>query len=193
MTRPFRLTRLRTLVGKAWELVSQRGIVRKLLVAVAAGTLFVVFALPVAAQEEGPPCEPTPNGNSPASGCTVNMHNLSDTFTDVVPCTDPPVAVVITLSRGNLVFHTTQLANGTYWATFTEEGSFSAVSATGVMYDGHFVAWDGEAWNLRNATFTATFNVTASASDGTRLSAHGLMHLNLDATGTLHTTMHFLC
>jgi hypothetical protein len=166
---------------------------RKLLTGLAVATMFTLLALPVAAQEEGPPCDPTSRGNGPASGCTVNMHNLSESFTDVVPCTDPPVPAVITLNKGNLVFHITQLANGTYWATFTEEGTFSAVSAAGVTYTGHFAVWDGEAWNLRNATFTATFNTTASASDGSRLSAHGLMHLNFDATGMPHLAGHFLC
>jgi len=166
---------------------------KKLLAALAVATLFTLLALPVAAQEEGMPCDPTPHGNGPSSGCTVNMHNLSETFTDVVPCTDPPVPAVVTLSKGNLIFHITQLTNGTYWATFTEEATFSAVSATGVTYTGHIAVWDGEAWNLHNATFTATFNVTANGSDGSRLSAHGLMHLNFDATGMPHLAGHFLC
>jgi len=165
---------------------------RKLLTGLAAATLFVLLALPVAAQEELP-CDPTSHGNGPASGCTINMHNLSETFSDVVPCTEPPVPVVVTVSDANLVFHITQLANGTYWATFTEEGRFVAVSAAGVTYTGHFAAWDGEAWNLRNATFTATFNLTGTGSDGSRLSAHGLMHLNFDATGMPHVAGHFLC
>lgn len=166
---------------------------KKLLTGLAAATLFILLALPVAAQEEGPPCDLASHGNGPASGCTVHMHNLSETFNDVVPCTDPPVPAVVTISKGNLVFHITQLDNGTYWATFTEEGSFSAVSATGVTYSGHFAAWDGEAWNLRNATFTATFNITASGSDGSRLSAHALMHMSFDANGMPHFAGHFLC
>lgn len=163
---------------------------RKLLTGIATVTLFVLLALPVAAQEEGLPCNPTAHGNGPASGCTVQMHNLTETFTDVVPCTD--VSADVTISDANLVFHITQLANGTYWATFTEEGRFTAV-APGVTYTGHFAAWDGEAWNLQNATFTGTFNLVGSGSDGSRVTAHGLFHLNFDAAGMPHTHMHFLC
>ena len=105
---------------------------RKLLTGIATMTLFVLLALPVAAQEEGLPCNPTAHGNGPASGCTVQMHNLTETFTDVVPCTD--VSADVTISDANLVFHITQLANGTYWATFTEEGRFTAVAPRGYVH-----------------------------------------------------------
>src|SRR5439155_11177886 len=121
----------------------RRLVIKKLLGFVIAMPLLAIFAVPVSAQEE-PPCTPTAHGSGNAAGCTVNFHNLTDTFTDVVPCTDPPVPAVISISNANAIFHITTLANGTYWATFTEQGNFVAVAANGLTYTGHFAMWDGE-------------------------------------------------
>ena len=166
--------------------------IKKLLGFVIAMPLLAIFAVPVSAQEE-PPCTPTAHGSGNAAGCTVNFHNLTDTFTDVVPCTDPPVPAVISISNANAIFHITTLANDTYWATFTEQGDFVAVAANGLTYTGHFAMWDGENWNLNNTTFTATFNVHGTASDGSVLNAHSVAHVNFDATGVPHFAMHMIC
>lgn len=162
----------------------------KRLLAFAASIAFLaVLALPVSAQEELP-CTPVAHGQN-AAGCTITFKNVTETFTDVVPCTTIPA--VITTSNANGIFHITTLANGTYWATFTEEAQFTAVPAVGPTFSGHVAIWDGENWNLNNSTMTATFNVTGKGSDGSKLSAHAIMHLNFDATGQPHMTMHFVC
>ena len=163
----------------------------KRLLAFAASIVFLaVLALPVSAQEEPLPCTPVAHGQN-AAGCNFTAKNVSETFPDVVPCTDIPA--VITTTNANEIFHITVLANGTFWATFTEEGQFTAVPAVGPTLSGHFAVWDGENLNLKNATMTATFNVTGTASDGSRFSAHTIMHLNFDATGQPHMTFHFVC
>ena len=162
---------------------------KKLLAFAASIVLLAILALPVSAQEELP-CTPVAHGQN-AAGCTITFKNATETFTDVIPCTTTPA--LITTTNANGVFHITTLANGTYWATFTEEGQFTAVPAVGPTFSGHFAVWDGENWNLKNQTMTATFNVTGKGSDGSTLSAHAIMHLSFDATGQPHMTFHFTC
>lgn len=164
----------------------------KRLLAFAASIVFLaVLALPVSAQEELP-CTPVAHGQN-AAGCTITFKNQTQTMVDVIPCTDTPARISIT--NANSIFHITVLANGTFWATFTMEGQFTAVplAGGGPTFSGHFAVWDGENFNLNNQTMTATFNVTGKGSDGSRLSAHAIMHLNFDATGQPHVTMHFTC
>jgi hypothetical protein len=162
---------------------------KKLLAFAAAITFLAVLALPVSAQEELP-CTPVAHGQN-AAGCTVTFKNQTQTLVDVIPCTNTPA--VITITNANSIFHITTLANGTFWATFTMEGQFTAVPAVGPTFSGHFAAWDGENLNLNNATMTATFNVTGKGSDGSTLSAHAMIHVNFDATGQPHMSFHFGC
>ena len=113
---------------------------------------------------------------------TQTIHNATETDTDVNPCTGAPGTLTLTY---NAIFHVTTLANGTYWATFTQTGSFSFVpfDSSEPSFTGHFTVWDGDNWNNRNTTETATFTVHGTGSDGSRLAFHETEHVSSSATG----------
>jgi hypothetical protein len=115
---------------------------------------------------------------------TQHFHNevlFSDH--DVNPCTGAPGTVTGTATNG--VAHMTTLANGTFWATFTAEGTITFVpdNPADASASGHFAAWDGENGNLRNGTETSTFNAVLSGSDGSRVSVHEVAHMSTSASG----------
>jgi hypothetical protein len=113
---------------------------------------------------------------------TQTIHNATETDTDVKPCTGAPGTLTLTY---NAIFHVTTLANGTYWATFTQTGTFSFVPFDSLQpsFTGHFTVWDGDNWNNRNTTETATFTVHGTGSDGSRLAFHETEHISSSATG----------
>jgi hypothetical protein len=113
---------------------------------------------------------------------TQTIHNATETDTDVNPCTGAPGTLTLTY---NAIFHVTTLANGTYWATFTQAGTFSFVpfDSSQPSFTGHFTVWDGDNWNNRNTTETATFTVHGTGSDGSNLAFHETEHISSSATG----------
>jgi hypothetical protein len=113
---------------------------------------------------------------------TQTIHNATETDTDVNPCTGAPGTLTLTY---NAIFHVTTLANGTYWATFTQTGSFSFVpfDSSQQSYTGHFTVWDGDNWNNQNTTETAAFSVHGTGSDGSKLAFHDTEHISSSATG----------
>jgi hypothetical protein len=113
---------------------------------------------------------------------TQTIHNATETDTDVNPCTGAPGTLTLTY---NAIFHLTTLANGTYWATFTQTGTFSFVpfDSSQPSFTGHFTIWDGDNWNNQNTTETATFTVHGTGSDGSTLSFHETEHVSSSATG----------
>ncbi len=113
---------------------------------------------------------------------TQTEHNATETDTDVNPCTGAPGTLTLTY---NAIFHVTTLANGTYWATFTQTGTFSFVpfDSSQPSYTGHFTVWDGDNWNNQNTTETATFMVIGTGSDGSMLAFHETEHFSVSATG----------
>ena len=113
---------------------------------------------------------------------TQNWHNVTETSTDVNPCSGAPGTLTLTY---NAVFHITTLENGTYWVTFTQTGAFSFVpfDSSQPSYTGHFTVWDGDNWNNRNTTETATFKVTGKGSDGSMLTFHEVEHISSSASG----------
>jgi hypothetical protein len=113
---------------------------------------------------------------------TQTIHHATETDTDMNPCTGALGTLTLTY---NAIFHVTTLANGTYWATFTQTGTFSFVpfDASQPSYTGHFTVWDGDNWNNRNTTETATFSVHGAGSDGSRLTFHETEHVSTSATG----------
>jgi hypothetical protein len=117
-----------------------------------------------------------------AVSSTQTVHNATDTSTDVNPCTGAPGTLTLTY---NAIFHITTLANGTYWATFTQTGTFSFVpfDSSQPSFTGHFTVWDGDNWNNRNTTETVTLAITGTGSDGSRLRFHGVEHVSVSATG----------
>ncbi len=144
---------------------------RKLVVAVLIIAVAALVAVPAA----------SPAGAGAVS-FTQNWHNVTETFTDVNPCSGVPGTVTLTY---NAVFHVTTLENGTYWATFTQTGTFSfvPVDASQPSYTGHFTIWDGDNWNNRNTTETATFMLRGAGSDGSTLTFHEVEHISSSASG----------
>jgi hypothetical protein len=113
---------------------------------------------------------------------TQTAHNVTETSTDVNPCTGTPGTLTLTF---NAIFHVTTLANGTFWATFTQTGTFSFVpfDPSQPSFTGHFTVWDGDNGNLQNSTETATFTVVGTGSDGSTLMFHETEHFSVSATG----------
>ena len=138
-----------------------------------------VLAIAAAALVAVPAASPAGAG---AVSFTQNWHNVTDTSTDVNPCSGAPGTLTLTY---NAVFHITTLENGTYWVTFTQTGAFSFVpfDSSQPSYRGHFTVWDGDNWNNRNTTETATFKVTGKGSDGSMLTFHEVEHISSSASG----------
>jgi hypothetical protein len=134
--------------------------------------LVLVFAVTTGASAAG----------AGAVSFTQTDHNLTQTATDVNPCTGAPGTVTIT---GNNVFHMTTLANGTFWLTGTSEGTFTFVpdDPTQPTYTGHFTTWFGDNDNLKNGNETSTFSLHGVGSDGSKLTFHDVAHLSVSATG----------
>jgi len=138
-----------------------------------------VLVVAVAALVAVPVASPAGAG---ALSFTQNWHNVTETSTDVNPCTGAPGTLTLTY---NAVFHLTMLENGTYWATFTQTGAFSFVpfDSSQPSYTGHFTVWDGDNWNNRNTTETVTFMVRGTGSDGSTLMFHEVGHISTSASG----------
>lgn len=102
---------------------------------------------------------------------------------DVNPCTGAPGTVTATAVNG--VFHITTLANGTFWATFTAQGTITFVpdNPADASASGHFATWDGDNGNLQNGTETSTFNAVLFGTDGSRVGAHETFHMSTSASG----------
>jgi hypothetical protein len=114
---------------------------------------------------------------------TTHEKNGTQTMVGELPCAGPG-DYLITLTY-NAVEHQSAAANGSTHETFTMTGTFTAipVSGTGPSYTGHFTTWDGDNSNAQNATFTVTFSIHASGSDGSRLTFHETVHGRTSATG----------
>jgi hypothetical protein len=140
------------------------------------GTILIIV---VAALVAVPAASPAGAG---AVSFTQNWHNVTETSTDVNPCSGAPGTLTLTY---NAVFHVTTLENGTYWATFTQTGAFSFVpfDSSQPSYTGHFTVWDGDNWNNRNTTETVTFMVRGTGSDGSTLMFHEVGHISTSASG----------
>src|SRR6476646_2692397 len=93
-----------------------------------------------------------------ASADTVTEHHATETIQDVVPCVG---AATIVLTY-NAVEHFSQAANGSFHATFTQTGTFSAVLDAGGTSTGRFTIWGGFSANpaTGQGTTTMTFSGT---------------------------------
>lgn len=117
---------------------------------------------------------------------TQNFHNVTESSTNVNPCTQVPGTVTLTY---NGVFHVTTLTSGqgagTSWATGTLAGdfTFAPFDASQPTYTGHFATWFGDNNNLNNGTETSTFNLHGTGSDGSTIQFHDVAHLSVSATG----------
>jgi hypothetical protein len=120
-----------------------------------------------------------------AMSFTQVFHNATQSFPVVNPCTGVPGTVDLTYDGA---FHVTILTAGvgagTGWATFTGTGSLTLTQTNGVVYTGHFTAWDGQNFNLSNFAATSILVIHATGSDGTSLSFHDVVHMTVNFSST---------
>lgn len=141
--------------------------------------LGVVLLMAVPAQASG----------AGAVSITQTFHNATQTFVPpdpqaVNPCTGVLGTLTITYNGvAHFTFLTSGVGAGTGWGTFTATGTFTFVGVDGVSFTGHFTAWDGQNFNLKNFTTTATFVIHGTGSDGSSLTFHDVFHMTVSASG----------
>jgi hypothetical protein len=152
---------------------------KKLLLAAVSGTtlaLGVLVAVPASAAFA------TAGGTGHTVTETDHQHGTWVESGDTDFCSGAEIAPTIT---GNEVEHVTYFPGGDeVWGTFTEEGSASAL-IDGLDYSGRITVWGNFNVNEKNAnnTFTASFTLTATDSDGVVHSevGHEVAHVGWNA------------
>lgn len=141
--------------------------------------LGVVLLMAVPAQASG----------AGAVSITQTFHNATQTFVPpdpqaVNPCTGVLGTLTITYNGvAHFTFLTSGVGAGTGWGTFTATGTFTFAGVDGVSFTGHFTAWDGQNFNLKNSTTTGTFVIHGTGSDGSSLTFHDVFHMTVSASG----------
>lgn len=117
---------------------------------------------------------------------TETFHNVTESFSDVNPCTGDPGTVTITY---NGVVHVTLLPNGTSHFTITQTGDVVFVPDDPSLptYTGRFTGWAGFNSNNKNGAGTFTFTVHLTGSDGSTLKFHITEHFSVSASGIVNT------
>jgi len=117
-----------------------------------------------------------------ATSQTLTIHNGTDTFVDVNPCTGDPATITITF---NAVMHLTFLESGAVHGTETQTGTFQLVPIDSSLpsFTGRFTEWDGFNANSRNFSATFTFHIIGKGSDGSTLRFHEVAHFSVSASG----------
>jgi hypothetical protein len=118
-----------------------------------------------------------------ATSYTQTVHDATDTFVDVNPCTGAPVTITVTY---NGVFHINSLPGGEFWTTFTQTGTVTAVplDLTQPTLTGRFTVWGN--FNLNERNQNSTFTFTVRLSDGTVF--HDTAHFTMNANGEITTS-----
>jgi hypothetical protein len=120
---------------------------------------------------------------------TETIH-FSDTFvvSRANPCTGAGATLTLTFKG---VLHITTLDNGTVHVTMMDVGTLTAVpdDPQQPTYSGHFTETGTE--NHNSKTFTTSFhrNVVLRGSDGSLLKEHVLVHLTVNANGTVTSSI----
>jgi len=128
------------------------------------------------------------SGGPPVFNKTIHFTNVTQTFTDVDPCTGADAEITLNF---NGVEHATILPDGTGHFTATSRGTFSfdLLPTDGVPdATGTFTNWDGgnglfdqDGNPIGKAEFAFTLNGRGTRSDGTPFSFHNNGHAVLDA------------
>jgi hypothetical protein len=115
---------------------------------------------------------------------TVTLHNVTETFQDVNPCTGDPVTVTSTYSG---VFSYTVDPQGGVHVTGTSAGTFEVVPLDPSLptYTGRFASWFGESTSSNSDGDWVTFNIKLRGSDGSTLSLNSVFQFHL-SNGVLH-------
>ncbi len=127
-------------------------------------------------------------GAGAASPGTASVTQHGD-FTVSMPVINPCTGSLILLTLNTeSVFHMTYFtAPGAneFWFTGTDvdTASTSPDPANGVTYSGHGADWFGGSLNQNNTVMGSTFNLQLTGTDGSRISAHFLMHITVASFG----------
>jgi hypothetical protein len=89
------------------------------------------------------------------------------------------------------VLHTTDLGDGTVQMTVTTTGTVTFVpdDPSQASFTGHLAESSGEIVNARNLTTTNAENVVVHGSDGSLGKQHILVHLTVNANGTVTSSI----
>jgi hypothetical protein len=120
---------------------------------------------------------------------TQTMHfSATDTRAEHNPCSGTPGTLTIVLSG---VVHTTDHGDGTVQMTVTTTGTVTFVpdDPSQVSFTGHLAESSGAIVNPRNATTTNAENVVVHGSDGSLGKQHILLHLTVNANGTVTSSI----
>ena len=112
-----------------------------------------------------------------ADSFTVIQKDVSASFTETACVGDADVTIT-----NNLVFHVTELANGTYHLTGTSAGTITAV-ADDVTYTGHFTQRFGENGNSMSFEETVAFTLHLAGTDRSRITFTEVFHFTVTPTG----------
>lgn len=158
-----------------------------ILAVVFSSALALAAPLPAAAAETHSNCVTfDSNGNivSVVPNCTetMNAHGLSFSFPSANPCTNAPG--VLSFSNLNEVMHITVNGAADIWATGTQEANlaFTPLDTSQPSFSGHFASWFGVSLNRTNAVIHDIFNATATASNGSTITAHMIDHISFSAS-----------
>ena len=124
-----------------------------------------------------------PMAASAQAETTTTHFNLTGSTADINPCTGEPGTLTETIKG---VTHVTELPNGTRHETTTGTGTFTFVpeDPSQPTYTGRETFWNGQNFNGKTFTLTFTAHVTATGSDGSRLTAHFVGHVTINPDGT---------
>jgi hypothetical protein len=103
-------------------------------------------------------------------------------------CTGAPGTLTIVFSG---VIHTTELEDGTVHVTGTTTGTVTFVpdDPSQPSFTGHLTERFGNNVNASNATMTIANNIVLHGSDGSLGKQHILVHLTVNANGTVTTSI----
>jgi hypothetical protein len=140
-----------------------RFLLRRLIPLIAATGLLLFTAAPASAA---------------ASSTTATVHDVTESFPTVNPCTGDPGIVTVTY---NGVFHTsTDTTGGTHvTGTMTGTFEFEPTDTTQASYTGRFANWFGGNIGANGEGFWSTFSLTGYGSDGSVIHFNGVTQFNM--------------
>jgi hypothetical protein len=129
----------------------------------------------------------------PPANTTTHEKGLVETFVDVIPTCEEGGPLYTVTTTSNFVLHETIFDDGRVHATFNQTGTFVAVPLEDPSlpsFTGKFTTWGNFNQNGTTVNGTATFNLSGTGSDGSRLSFHTLEHFNVRPDGTVNEFFH---
>jgi len=119
-----------------------------------------------------------------AVSVTQTFHNATQSFPSPNPCTGALGTLTLTENGvAHFTFLTSGVGAGTGWGTFTATGTLVFAQVDGVIFTGHFTAWDGQNFNLQNFAATSILVVHATGTDGSSLTFRDVFHISVSASG----------